>query len=466
MSQPSEGSQPSTAPHDQPGGSREPARGRKRRAPAWSSAEIVDLIEVWGEASNVHDLRTSHRNAAVYGRMAASLAARGHQRSREQVRCKIKDLRQSYSRACLPGADPEACPHFHALDRILGPHAVPAPRDVIDPGAEGPLLDTEEEEEGSESQEPAASLPRTRDPRGTPQSRSPASSEAGEASTSAAPGTAGRTTPPAAAARARASRTARNQEDYQRRHLRFLDRQLRLQDHWVQEDLRLRQRSLEALEEQGRALRGHLQSLLDRFPFPPPPAPPLTPPLAPPAPPLAPPAPPLAPPIMREEVPRSGMVILILKQHMDNVDKLNHEVQYEASRPAGADQRAKLVPPPTRAHGSCRHWQVYNDLMRRHVEALERMEETMAERMREETQGHDRLLEEFLRQQTAICGTIGEAMGVPGLMLSCMCVSKETIKIILVKQQANGVITDGKKVLHTSSKHKYKMNSSTPHACT
>ncbi|XP_075761936.1 uncharacterized protein LOC142819361 [Pelodiscus sinensis] len=296
MSQPSEGSQPSTAPHDQPGGSQEPARGRKRRAPAWSSAEIVDLIEVWGEASNVHDLRTSHRNAAVYGRMAASLAARGHQRSREQVRCKIKDLRQSYSRACLPGADPEACPHFHALDRLLGAHAVPAPRDVIDPGAEGPLLDTEEEQEGSESQEPAASLPRTRDPRGTPQSRSPASSEAGEASTSAAPGTAGRTTPPAAAARARASRTARNQEDYQRRHLRFLDRQLRLQDHWVQEDLRLRQRSLEALEEQGRALRGHLQSLLDRFPFPPPPAPPLAPPLAPPAPPLAPPAPPLAPP--------------------------------------------------------------------------------------------------------------------------------------------------------------------------
>ncbi|XP_075794480.1 uncharacterized protein LOC142830832 [Pelodiscus sinensis] len=232
--------------------------------------------------------------------MAASLAARGHQHSREQVRCKIKDLRQSYSRACLPGADPEACPHFHALDRILGPHAVPAPRDVIDPGAEGPLLDTEKEEEGSESQEPAASLPRTRDPRGTPQSRSPASSEAGEASTSAAPGPAGRTTPPAAAARARASRTARNQEDYQRRHLRFLDRQLRLQDHWVQEDLRLRQRSLEALEEQGRALRGHLQSLLDRFPFPPPPAPPLAPPLAPPAPPLspplAPPAPPLAPP--------------------------------------------------------------------------------------------------------------------------------------------------------------------------
>ncbi|XP_075785299.1 uncharacterized protein LOC142829502 [Pelodiscus sinensis] len=93
----------------------------------------------------------------------------------------------------------------------------------------------------------------------------------------AAPGTVGRTTPPAAAACARASRRARNQEEYQRRHLRFLEQQLRLQDHWVQEDLRLCRRSLEALEEQGRALRGHLQSLLVRFPIPPasppPPAP-------------------------------------------------------------------------------------------------------------------------------------------------------------------------------------------------
>ncbi|XP_075763312.1 uncharacterized protein LOC142819502 [Pelodiscus sinensis] len=219
--------------------------------------------------------------------MAASLAARGHQRSREQVRWKIKDLRQSYSRACLPGADPEACPHFQALDHILGAHAVPAPREVIDPGAEGPLPDTKEEEEGSKSQEPAGNLPRTQDPRGTPLSRSPVSSEAGEASTSAAPGTAGRTTLPAAATRARASRRARNQEDYQRRHLRFLEHQLRIQDHWVQEDLRLRRRSLEALEEQGRALRGHLQSLLDLFPIPPAPAPAP----APPAPPPAPPAP-------------------------------------------------------------------------------------------------------------------------------------------------------------------------------
>ncbi|XP_075756415.1 uncharacterized protein LOC142818722 [Pelodiscus sinensis] len=161
MSQPPDATEPSPSSWDQPGGSQEPARGHKR-APAWSGAEIVDLIEVCGEASNVHNLRTSHRNAAMYGRMADSLAARGHQRTREQVCCKIKDLRQSYSRACLPGADPEACPHFQTLDRILGAHAVHAPRVVIDPGAEGPVLDTEEEvPEDAESQEPAGSRPRT-----------------------------------------------------------------------------------------------------------------------------------------------------------------------------------------------------------------------------------------------------------------------------------------------------------------
>ncbi|XP_075767326.1 uncharacterized protein LOC142820967 [Pelodiscus sinensis] len=191
MSEPPDATQPSPS-------SREPARDRKKRAPVWSSVEIVDLIEVWGEVSNVHDLCTSHRNVAVYSHMADSLATRGHLRTREQVRCKIKDLQQSYSRACLPGADLEACPHFQALDCILGAHAVHAPRVVIDPGAEGPVPDTEEEEqeqEDTKSQEPAGSLPRIQDPRGTPQSTSPVSSEAGEASTSAAPGTAGRTPP-------------------------------------------------------------------------------------------------------------------------------------------------------------------------------------------------------------------------------------------------------------------------------
>ncbi|XP_075796863.1 dachshund homolog 2 isoform X6 [Pelodiscus sinensis] len=98
----------------------------------------------------------------------------------------------------------------------------------------------------------------------------------------AAPGTAGRTTPPATATRTRASRRARNQEDYQRQHLRLLEHQLCTQDHWVREDLRLQQWSLEVLEKQGCALRGHLQTLVDRFLPPPALAPAAVPALAPP----------------------------------------------------------------------------------------------------------------------------------------------------------------------------------------
>ncbi|XP_075784880.1 uncharacterized protein LOC142829306 [Pelodiscus sinensis] len=282
MSQPPAATQPSASSQEQAGGSQEPVQGRKRQAPTWSSTETVDLIEVWGEASNVHDLRTSHRNAAVYSRMAASLATRGHMRTWEQVRCKIKDLRQAYSRASQPGADLDACPHYEALDRILGAHTVHAPRVVIDPGAEGPVPDMEEEEEDAESQEPARSLPRTQDTRGIPHSTSAVSSEARQGSTSAVPETAGHTTPPATDTRTRASRCTRNLEDYQRRHLQLLEHQLRTQDHWVQEDLWLRQQSLEALEEQGLALRGHLQTLVDRFLPPPAPAPGAAPALTPP----------------------------------------------------------------------------------------------------------------------------------------------------------------------------------------
>ena len=61
--------------------SQEPARGRKRRAPAWFSADIMDLI---------HDLRTRHRKVAIKGRIAASLATKGHMQTQEQVCMKIK----------------------------------------------------------------------------------------------------------------------------------------------------------------------------------------------------------------------------------------------------------------------------------------------------------------------------------------------------------------------------------------
>lgn len=69
-----------------------PGQGQKR-APSWTSAEILDLIEVWGEVSNLQDLHTRRRNADTYSQMATSLTQKGHTRTLDQVCMKIKELR-------------------------------------------------------------------------------------------------------------------------------------------------------------------------------------------------------------------------------------------------------------------------------------------------------------------------------------------------------------------------------------
>ena len=82
----------------------------------------MDLIEIWGQAPNLQDLRTRRRNAAVYGHIAAAMARKGHRRTQEQVRIKLKQLRQGYARATRGGAAAGAatCPYFAALHQLLG----------------------------------------------------------------------------------------------------------------------------------------------------------------------------------------------------------------------------------------------------------------------------------------------------------------------------------------------------------
>ncbi|XP_075781592.1 uncharacterized protein LOC142828061 [Pelodiscus sinensis] len=118
-----------------------------------------------------------------------------------------------------------------------------------------------------------------------------------------------------------------------------------------------------------------------------------------------------------EEDPNQSLITLTLQpvsQTQEISQSSSNVGQGTSAGPVGSDQHVTPMPPPTWSHGSRRHWRVYNDLMQRHVEALERMEDTLAEKMREEARWHDCLLEELLQQRTAICGTIREAMGFPG----------------------------------------------------
>ncbi|XP_075790513.1 uncharacterized protein LOC142830266 [Pelodiscus sinensis] len=198
----------------------------------------MDLIEVWGQAPNVHDLRTRRRNAAVYGRIAAAMATRGHRRTQEQVRIKIKKLRQAYARATRGGATAGAatCPYFTALHQVLGGRAVRASPGDIEPGPEGPDL-------------------------GTPEGSPPAASSR-ETVPAAPAARAGRTTPPGTCSRTRGLlRTASTEQEYRDQHLGALQAVHHTLRSWMQEDLQVRHELLAEL----RGLSTNLQLLLQRL---------------------------------------------------------------------------------------------------------------------------------------------------------------------------------------------------------
>ncbi|XP_075773093.1 uncharacterized protein LOC142825187 [Pelodiscus sinensis] len=152
------------APRGPQGPSREPSRvpsAEKKRAPAWSGTEVLTLLELWGQEEAVQALHTQRRNASIYGRMAQGLADKGHHpRTLQQVRAKVKELRQGYMKArkqsSASGAAPVHCTHYQELDRILGGQEPMSASVHVQTGLhtpvqhsrqEVPMEDVEEEEE-------------------------------------------------------------------------------------------------------------------------------------------------------------------------------------------------------------------------------------------------------------------------------------------------------------------------------
>ncbi|XP_075793230.1 uncharacterized protein LOC142830638 [Pelodiscus sinensis] len=143
-------------PQDPPGPSREPsgdpARGSKRRAPSWSGPELKTLLELWGEEEALQALKSRRRNADIYGRMAEALAQKGHYpRTQDQVRSKVKELRQGYVKAreesSHSGAAPYYCPYYSELDQILGGGGeARTPRRFVQSGLADPVVDAPEQD--------------------------------------------------------------------------------------------------------------------------------------------------------------------------------------------------------------------------------------------------------------------------------------------------------------------------------
>ncbi|EMP38583.1 hypothetical protein UY3_04227 [Chelonia mydas] len=105
----------------------------RKRAPAWSERETLDLIAVWREESVQVELRSKRRNANIYAKIAQGMVERGYNRDTQQCSLKVKELR----------GDPTTTPTLSMDTRNGG----------VSRNTEEDFVDEEEEEEEENAQQ-------------------------------------------------------------------------------------------------------------------------------------------------------------------------------------------------------------------------------------------------------------------------------------------------------------------------
>uniref|UniRef100_A0A8C3FI85 Myb/SANT-like DNA-binding domain-containing protein n=1 Tax=Chrysemys picta bellii TaxID=8478 RepID=A0A8C3FI85_CHRPI len=98
----------------------------RKRAPAWTDQEVLDLIAVWGDESVLSELRSKRRNAKIYEKISKAMTERGYSRDATQCRVKIKELRQGYQKTKEANGRSGSQPQTSLLEVIGKPlHEVP-----------------------------------------------------------------------------------------------------------------------------------------------------------------------------------------------------------------------------------------------------------------------------------------------------------------------------------------------------
>ncbi|XP_065430124.1 uncharacterized protein LOC135976749 [Chrysemys picta bellii] len=111
----------------------------RKRAPAWTVREVLDLITIWGEDSVLAELRSKRRNAKTFEKISKGMMERGHNRDSDQCHVKVKELKQAYQKTkeanSRYGSEPRTC-HFYAeLHAILGGGSTTTPPVIVDSGS-------------------------------------------------------------------------------------------------------------------------------------------------------------------------------------------------------------------------------------------------------------------------------------------------------------------------------------------
>ncbi|XP_065406198.1 myb/SANT-like DNA-binding domain-containing protein 2 [Chrysemys picta bellii] len=108
----------------------------RKRAPAWTVREVLDLIAIWGEDSVLAELRLTRQNAKTFEKISKGMMERGHNRDSEQCRMKVKELRQAYQKTKEANgrsrSEPQTCRFYAELHAILGGGATTTPPLTVD----------------------------------------------------------------------------------------------------------------------------------------------------------------------------------------------------------------------------------------------------------------------------------------------------------------------------------------------
>ncbi|XP_065437290.1 uncharacterized protein LOC135980872 [Chrysemys picta bellii] len=111
----------------------------RKRAPAWTVREVLDLIALWGEDSVLAELRSKRRNAKTFEKISKGMMERGHNRDSDQCRVKVKELRQAYQKTKeangRSGSEPRTCRFYAELHAVLGGAATTTPPVIVDSGS-------------------------------------------------------------------------------------------------------------------------------------------------------------------------------------------------------------------------------------------------------------------------------------------------------------------------------------------
>ncbi|KAG6929008.1 hypothetical protein G0U57_006667 [Chelydra serpentina] len=130
-----------------------------KRAPAFSTQEIPDLIALWGEKFG---------QAELFAKIARRMGGKGYTRDAQQCPVKIQALMQAYLKTRMAnsrsGAEPQTCPFYEQLHAILGRDSIITPVFLRDTSQEAisnseeDIVDEEEEEEENVQQASGGSI--------------------------------------------------------------------------------------------------------------------------------------------------------------------------------------------------------------------------------------------------------------------------------------------------------------------